>query len=195
MTGKAELRVRLLAERRALERQAWLRASDSIGERLCTMPQLLGAKRVHCYVSIERNREVSTLALLERLAGEGREVMMPCVEGDRMLVARYQTGQRFRHPESGPPRPDPLVVSDDERFDVVIVPLAGFDRKGGRIGYGKGWYDRFFETLSSKGIHPERIGLAFGFQELPLVPGDSWDQRLDFVVTENEVVNCMNRSS
>jgi 5-formyltetrahydrofolate cyclo-ligase len=195
MTSKVELRMKLLAERRALDRQSWLRASDTIAERLISMPPFRVASRIHCYVSIEKNREVSTLALLERLAGEGRSVMIPCMEGERMLTARYQPGQRFSYPKSGAPLPDPVVVSDDDRFDMVIVPLVGFDRKGGRIGYGKGWYDRFFQALTFKGIRPARIGLAFGFQELPLIPQDAWDQSLDFVVTENEIVNCMNSCS
>jgi 5-formyltetrahydrofolate cyclo-ligase len=190
MNSKAELRARLLAERRSLDRARWLGASEHIRQKAMRMPELLAAERVHCYVSMEREREVCTLELLEWLALERKEVIMPYIERERMLSARYQPGHRFRESRFGP-EPDPLIVTGEERFDAVIVPLAGFDRGGGRIGFGKGWYDRFFEELSEKGIHPVRIGLAFSFQEVPSVPGDSWDQRLDFVVTENETVNCL----
>lgn len=68
--------------------------------------------------------------------------------------------------------------------EVLIVPLVGFDRRGYRLGYGGGFYDRTLRALRAK--HPTlAIGFAFAAQELPEVPIDQYDQRLDTIVTEN----------
>lgn len=192
--GKTEIRGKLLAKRRALDRRFLDEASATIRGRAENLPALVEAIRVHCYVSMEHDREVCTLGLLESLVNERKAVFMPYIEHGLMRSVQYLPGHCFRTSKSGPPVPEPLILSPEERFDAVIVPLIGFDRKGGRIGYGKGWYDRFFERLSQSGNNPVRIGLAFAFQEVVSVPSDSWDQPLDFVVTENEIVNCLNSS-
>lgn len=66
---------------------------------------------------------------------------------------------------------------------VLIVPLAGFDRQGNRIGYGGGYYDRTLQLLREKG-RVTAIGLAFAVQELPEIPADPFDQPLDVIVTD-----------
>ncbi len=66
---------------------------------------------------------------------------------------------------------------------VLIVPLAGFDRRGNRIGYGGGYYDRTLQMLRESG-HNAAIGLAFAVQELPDIPADPFDQPLDLIVTD-----------
>ncbi|MFV0476189.1 MAG: 5-formyltetrahydrofolate cyclo-ligase [Pikeienuella sp.] len=70
---------------------------------------------------------------------------------------------------------------------VLIVPLLGWDRAGGRLGYGGGFYDRTLERLRVAG--PARaIGFAYGAQELTAAPAGPFDQRLDAVITEDEVI-------
>lgn len=191
---KAESRKRLLVMRRAMTRERWLSDSEKIQAHAASLPQLREAARVHCYVSMEHDREARTLELLETLALDGKAVYMPYIEEGVMRAAVYHSGQHFQVSPSAPATPEPLVLSEEERFEVVFVPLAGFDRSGGRIGFGKGWYDRFFSRLSASGVRPVKIGLAFSFQELPLVPCDPWDERLDMVVTENEIINCQHNS-
>jgi len=69
---------------------------------------------------------------------------------------------------------------------VVIVPLVGFDARGYRLGYGGGFYDRTLALLRSH--HPVlAIGFAFAAQELPEVPIDQYDQRLDVIVTDQGI--------
>lgn len=192
--SKAALRKRLLVMRRAMTREQWLSDSKKIQARAASLSQLRDSARVHCYVSMEHDREARTLELLETLALDGKAVYMPYIEEGFMRVALYHPDQHFRVSPSAPATPEPLVLSEEERFDVVFVPLAGFDRSGGRIGFGKGWYDRFFSRLSASDVRPVKIGLAFSFQELPSVPCDPWDEQLDMVVTENEIINCQHNS-
>lgn len=69
--------------------------------------------------------------------------------------------------------------------EVLIVPLAGFDRRGNRLGYGGGYYDRTLELLRRRGP-VTAIGLAYAVQELPLIPVEPTDQPLDLIVTDRE---------
>ena len=188
---KEMLRREMLLRRRAMGREEWLRKSGIVREHLTGLDALRQASRIHCYVSMEADREVSTMKVLEQFGSERKEVFMPYIERGGMRVAAYMPGHRFVARDSGPPVPDPVIISDEVRFDAVIVPLVCADMRGARIGYGKGWYDRFFAFLLSGGIRPVRIGLCFGFQIIPEVPSDPWDQSLDLVVTENGIVNCM----
>jgi 5-formyltetrahydrofolate cyclo-ligase len=194
MESKAALRKKLLTRRRALTREQWLSESEKIQAQAASLPLLRDVARIHCYVSMEHDREARTLELLETLVLDGKAVYMPYIEDGCMKAAVYHPGQQFRISASAPATPEPLVLSQEECFDVVFVPLAGFDRQGGRIGFGKGWYDRFFSHLSAEGVCPVKIGLAFSFQEVPSVPCDLWDERLDMVVTELEIINCQQNS-
>jgi 5-formyltetrahydrofolate cyclo-ligase len=73
--------------------------------------------------------------------------------------------------------------------DILLVPLAAFDRRGHRIGYGAGYYDMTIARL--KTMKPiVTIGVAFAAQEIPVVPDDAWDVPLDFVLTGHEVIDC-----
>jgi 5-formyltetrahydrofolate cyclo-ligase len=174
-----------------MSRQEWLLKSEAVLGFITGLEELRQVARVHCYVSMEAEREVSTTTLLEWLCSERKEVYMPYIDRERMSSVRYLPGHSFSFPKSGPPVPEPLILSEEERFDAVIVPVVGVDCRGARIGFGKGWYDRFFERLDASGIRPVRIGLAFCFQVLREVPYDPWDQFLDMVITENGIVNCM----
>jgi 5-formyltetrahydrofolate cyclo-ligase len=68
---------------------------------------------------------------------------------------------------------------------LMLVPLAAFDARGHRIGYGAGHYDRAISRLHAKGMRPRLIGIAFGCQEVPAVPDEPHDVRLDAVLTES----------
>jgi 5-formyltetrahydrofolate cyclo-ligase len=70
---------------------------------------------------------------------------------------------------------------------VLLVPLAAFDRRGSRLGYGKGHFDRAIVALSE--MHPVMaIGLAYAAQQVPSVPAEPHDRRLDLIVTESTVI-------
>ena len=81
------------------------------------------------------------------------------------------------------PPPEAPVIEPD----ILLVPLLGFDRRGYRLGYGAGHYDRTLATLRAR--RPIlAVGLAWACQEVDLIPADGFDQPLDWVVTENEAI-------
>ncbi|ENN87318.1 putative 5-formyltetrahydrofolate cyclo-ligase [Rhizobium freirei PRF 81] len=79
------------------------------------------------------------------------------------------------------PGPDAAVLDPD----LMLVPLSAFDRTGHRIGYGAGHYDRAITRLHEKGLNPRLIGIAFDCQEVPSVPAEPHDVRLDAILTES----------
>ena len=83
--------------------------------------------------------------------------------------------------------PDPLLCKplDPSLIDLIIVPGVAFDSMGGRIGYGKGYYDRFLPQLRAD---VPKLGLAYDFQVLPRVPQDEFDIRMDAIVTEKGIL-------
>ena len=95
---------------------------------------------------------------------------------------------------------DPLIEGDhgvmepsrrlqEVRPDILFVPLAAFDRRGNRVGYGGGHYDATLRELRSmKRI--AAIGVAYATQEVPEIPAEAHDERLDLVITENELIEC-----
>jgi len=85
-----------------------------------------------------------------------------------------------------PAEEDFNFVSPDQ-IDLVVVPGLAFDRRGGRIGYGKGYFDRLLSRLGSQ---VPRIALAFDFQVLGAVPQDENDIRVDAIITEKSTMNC-----
>ena len=83
--------------------------------------------------------------------------------------------------------PEPVDSSPAVEPDLLFVPLACFDRRGHRIGYGAGYYDRSLARLRAiKAIHA--VGVAYGVCEVAAVPYDAHDQSLDAIVTENETI-------
>ncbi|MDH3454535.1 MAG: 5-formyltetrahydrofolate cyclo-ligase, partial [Desulfuromonadales bacterium] len=87
----------------------------------------------------------------------------------------------------GIPEPDPgkTLIFNASRIDVVILPGSVFDNKGGRLGYGGGYYDRF---LSDQAPQALRIGIAYEMQLVESVPLLPHDQRLNYLVTEERII-------
>ena len=81
--------------------------------------------------------------------------------------------------------PETVVPVAPERLDLVLVPGVAFDKNGGRIGFGKGYYDRFLQKTSAK-----TVALCYGFQIVPDCFSESEDYPMDYIVTEDEVIAC-----
>ena len=133
--------------------------------------------------------EIDTRPLLGRLAGEGWTTCLPVVlgKGVPLEFRRWLPGESLIKGVWGierPPETSPVVEPD-----VLIIPLLAFDRKGFRLGYGGGFYDRTLEKLRVlKKI--VAIGVGYGAQEVDAVPHGAHDQPLDYMMTEKEIFKC-----
>lgn len=106
--------------------------------------------------------------------GKAMPLLFRLWQGDALVPGPFGT----LHPADS----QPLVTPQ-----VLIVPLAGFDRRGNRIGYGGGYYDRTLQMLRETGP-ATAIGLAFAVQELPDIPAEPFDQPLDLIVTDAGII-------
>lgn len=119
-------------------------------------------------------------------------VCLPVVTGPaRPLVFRLYDGtlEPGSFGTSHPPDTMPVLVPQ-----VLIVPLAGFDRAGNRLGYGGGFYDRTLEALRAKGP-VTAIGFAYAVQQIRSIPVEPTDQPLDFIVTDHEILQLFSPPS
>ena len=78
--------------------------------------------------------------------------------------------------------------------DLIILPLTAFDRTGTRLGHGLGFYDRAIAGLRGRGRMPWLMGVAFSVQEVAAIPTEPHDARLDWIVTEDETLDCRQTS-
>ena len=132
--------------------------------------------------------EINPLPLLKRLAAGGATLVLPVVagRGKPLIMRTWEFGAPLdqgvwgiRQPKAESPEVDP---------DILIVPLAAFDRRGHRIGYGAGYFDMTINRLRRlKSI--TAIGIAFAVQEIPRVPATERDEPLDLVLTEREIID------
>jgi 5-formyltetrahydrofolate cyclo-ligase len=132
--------------------------------------------------------EFDPTPLMRKLAGLGARLALPVITArDAPLQFRAWTldGKLQRGP-LGIPEPSPEAAEIVP--DILLVPLAAFDRSGHRIGYGAGHYDRTLAQLRALRTIIA-IGLAFAAQEIPGVSASAHDARLDLVLTENETID------
>jgi 5-formyltetrahydrofolate cyclo-ligase len=184
--AKAQLRREAMARRDELPAALRQAAAETIASRdfpLDLRPGLI----VSGFSAI--GSEINPLPLMRRLADRGARLALPVVVGrGRPLVLRaWVFGEPLGKGVWGirEPRPDAAAVDPD----ILLVPLAAFDRTGHRIGYGAGYYDLTLAALRAR--KPiVAVGLAYAAQEIPAVPATARDARLDLVLTEREVIDC-----
>jgi 5-formyltetrahydrofolate cyclo-ligase len=129
---------------------------------------------------------------LKRLADAGAKLALPVVagRGKPLIMRAFAIGDELntgvwdiREPKADAPEVDP---------DILIVPLAAYDRTGHRIGYGAGYFDMTITRL--RAMKPiTAVGIAFAVQEIDAVPFTPRDARLDLVLTEREVIDLRGR--
>jgi 5-formyltetrahydrofolate cyclo-ligase len=183
---KAAFRAAALARRDALPASDRAAAAEAIAARQFPIPITSGTI-VSGFIPIRS--EINPLPLLRRLAAAGAKLALPVVAGrGRPLILRaYAFGDPLVSGQWGIREPEPQAP--EVVPDVMIVPMAAFDRTGHRIGYGAGYYD--MTIAKARALKPvTAIGIAFAAQEIDRVPATPRDARLDLVLTEREVIDC-----
>ena len=181
---KSTLRAATLAKRDAMpaaERQAAAEALAARGLPIAVTPGAI----VSGFMPMKT--EINPLPLLRKLAGEGAKLALPCIDGrgKPLIMRTYQFGDAFKSGQWG--IREPMPDAPEVKPDILLVSLVCFDRSGQRIGYGAGYYDRTIAAL--RALKPvTAIGIAFAMQEIAQVPATEHDQRLDFVLTEKEIL-------
>ena len=186
-SAKAELRRAALARRDALPAEARKAAAEAIAARAFPLPISPGTI-VSGFMPMKAKSEINPIPLLRKLADAGASLALPAIagRGHPLIMRAWRFGAPLKAGQWGifEPTPEaPEVVPD-----IVIVPLAAFDRHGQRIGYGAGYYDMTINALRAK-KKVIAVGIAYAAQEIPKVPATERDARLDLVLTERETID------
>jgi len=184
-SSKADLRTAALTARDALSEAHRAAAAQAIAARGLPIDITAGAV-VAGYSPIRS--EFDPVPLMQKLAALGARLALPVItaRGQSLQFRVWHPGDRLMRGPLGILEPSPAAAEIIP--DVVLVPLAAFDRAGHRIGYGAGHYDRTLARLR-KPKAVTAIGVAFAAQEVAAVPALQHDVALDYVLTETEVLD------
>lgn len=183
MDDKQSMRNRmksLLAGQPAEERD---RRSGVVLSRLESSPPFKRANCVCLYLALPS--EVETRPAIEAAWRSGKRVLVPRVDGRELSLHELTSFADLVVGRFGVEEPDPsrCRASSLDGADCVVLPGVAFDAEGRRLGRGGGYYDRLLVRM---GRGPARVGLAFAFQRVARVPESPHDQRVDFVITDQE---------
>lgn len=161
MKYKISLRKELLNKRLSLEKSIVRDLSIKINKKLIEYLDWQAIKSIHVYRTLNSKNEVKTDSLITFIQAKRPDI--------QLFLAPNKLSTDV--PKAG-------------EYDLVIVPLLGFDRTGHRLGYGGGYYDKFLAANHCK----RTIGLAFSSQEEDRLPAEEHDKRLDMIITEKEII-------
>ena len=167
-----------------------LNYSRAVEERLFDNKEFLACKNIMFHLSF--GNEVRTDEMITRSLKDCKRVYVPrlITRERRMEVCEItDMNQEFElgsYDIREPSRLNSKVVSPTI-IDAVIAPGLAFDRSGGRIGYGGGYFDWLFKQLPDEAL---RLGVVYDFQIVDSIPQDSWDERVQAIITENDTINC-----
>lgn len=183
---RIELRRQLRERRAALNPGERLAAADAVARHLADHPALREPGYVGGYWAV--NGELPLHAVQLRLA-PGQVWCLPIVQPDGGLrFAPWRAGDPTAANRYGIPEPvcAPGSTLAAEDLSLVLVPLLGFDRRGGRLGMGGGYYDRAFAFRRGRPAPPVLVGIGYACQELPELATEAWDVALDGIASERE---------
>ncbi|KPQ37886.1 MAG: 5-formyltetrahydrofolate cyclo-ligase YgfA [Phormidium sp. OSCR] len=177
MLDKQRLRRSLLQSRRQLSEGEWRDRSDRLCEQIRQCPRFQSAQTVLSYVSFRQEPDLLGLVTGERRWG------FPRCQGESLLWHSWQVGDRWCSGAFGIREPDPNSPQiSPETVDLMLVPALACDKRGYRLGYGGGFYDRLLSQPQWREI--PTLGIVFEFAYLAELPIEPWDCPLTGVCTE-----------
>jgi 5-formyltetrahydrofolate cyclo-ligase len=188
--AKRDVRCRVLALRDALSAQEREEFGRLAAERFLALPQVGRAGVAMAFWSF--GSEIQTAPLLLSLLERGVEVALPRIQGPALEPRLWTpdlpttpTSFGAREPQGGP---DGAPLVDPQQIDVVLVPAIAYDRRGRRVGYGGGFYDRFLPSTRHDAL---RVGIGFDLQLVEDdLPSGPFDAGVDLIVTTSQEVSC-----
>ena len=175
---KQTLRKQIREAKRAVSFSEKERRSAAIMHQVEQLPRFLEAKVVLLYWSMAD--EVQTHDFVNRWYRQ-KTLLLPCVDGDDLLLRQYTGPECLKAGEQfGIGEPTGPEYSQVDQVEMIVVPGVAFDRKGNRMGRGRGFYDRLLKSTPNA----YKVGVAFDFQMLDDIPMEPFDVPMDDVITE-----------
>lgn len=181
---KSELRKRILAKRNSIPVEVWDRKSKDIIDRLNTLDEFKASEVIHSFVSMNNRKEVDTHQLIKDLLADNKKVVVPVTD---FSAGELQHSELESFEDLKPNKWDVLEPMNPNLThvepDCILVPLLSADTQFNRLGYGKGFYDRFLK--STKAL---KIGLIFEDFLMTEIPVEDFDEKLDILITEKKIL-------
>ncbi len=181
---KNRVRRELLQKRINLSEEERRKLSQKIVENLRSLPEYQKAKKVLLYCPIKGEPDLTSL--FEEVINE-KELILPKVEGENLKLYKVDNPSCLSPGAFGILEPVEGKEVSPEQLDFIAVPGIAFDLRGYRLGFGKGYYDRFLKRTKAT-----KVGVAYSFQVLERIPHDVWDVPIDIILTEKFVRRLRN---
>ncbi|MDY3317091.1 5-formyltetrahydrofolate cyclo-ligase [Riemerella anatipestifer] len=183
---KAELRKIYLEKRKQLSENTINELSKKIAHLFFLQFNPTENQNIHCFIPIKKFKEVNTLPLIESCFSKKINVFVPKVINTEMIAIELKENTQLSENKWGILEPSENTYASVTHFDYIITPLLYCDRKGNRIGYGKGFYDELFSTMPTT---TKKIGVNF-FSPLENIDDlRNEDISLDYLITPSEILS------
>lgn len=188
--SKVAIRKEMIRKRDRLDSNVIETKSREIAKKLIELEAFQKSRNVLFFMSLPK--EVQTREMIEKALELGKKVYVPVMDVARKALTISEIpslGIEFEEKQFGilEPGSSHLKITSPSAIDFVLVPGLAFDARGGRIGYGAGYYDTFLKEV---GPHAARVGVAFDFQLLESVPQTGSDVPVQKILTEKVTINC-----
>lgn len=186
---KNEIRREALQKRMQLAQAPWQHKSEQVSRNFIESPYYQQADFIHCFVSINKRKEIDTRPLIKRMLLDGKKVVVPVTDfaENKLIHSRIFNETEWVSNKWGIEEPGDIHEIDIALIDTVIVPMLAADFAGNRIGYGKGFYDRFLGNTSAV-----KTGFVFHDFIFPNIPAEEFDIKMDMLITEKGIFKCNN---
>ena len=186
---KQTLKQEISEKRKTLSKEEVIKKSKLIKKNLCSLSEFKKARNIMFYVSF--NNEVDTHEVIKELLSEKeKNIIVPYVlkNNPSLQLSEIRDFNELEPKSFGILEPRELYIREfnPNKIDLVILPGLVFDKKGCRVGYGYGYYDRFLKKVKKV----KKIGLAFELQLVDEIPKEKHDVPVDILVTEKRVLKC-----
>ena len=180
MVKKQDIRKDVLNQRNQMPEKEWEELSHEIYKKVVTHPFFLSADEIYCYIDFRK--EVGTRKIIEEAWNLGKRAAVPRIEASEMNFYYIESFSELESGCFGVLEPTGNEIAKGKQV-LVIIPGAAFDKTKNRIGYGKGYYDRFLNKYPAY----RTLALAFELQMVEEIPSDSFDVKPNQIVTEEKI--------
>ncbi len=178
---KEKIRKKVLIERKNQVNDEIIKKNNKIKRKLCSLRGFNEAKIINCYLS--KSNEVSTYRIIKDLLKNKKIVSVPYINQKKIKASRIYDISNLKKGPYGIYQPEIILPLKEKLIDVIIVPGIAFDKKMNRIGYGKGYYDKYLKKLKAL-----KIGLCYDFQLFEKIPATKHDIKMDIIITEKRMI-------
>lgn len=188
---KKALRKEILTKRKNIDTAEKEEMDKKILDRFFESKYYKEAKKIFIYISYDS--EIDTIKIIDKAFKDGKKIYVPRTEFESRLMDAVEITSFDNLIKSSYGILEPSINTpyiNPNELDLIVVPGVAFDKKGGRMGYGAGFYDRYFKKINKDNIEKiTKLALAYDFQVLEEVPMSAQDVPVDYIITEKEFIS------